>query len=575
MQINRFFPLIFAVGAVGVILAAGGGYWLAVKGHGLGSLGWVALAGGLAGLPAAWLGRLHHRRLLQRAETEREVQVKAAMGRQVEDIFAVFHAIAGGIYVADMETHEILAIAGRDRDCFQGALLGGKGIPGPGPGSPGPCLFCTDQILLGPDGKPGPPVVREFRNPWNDNWYLGIARALDWFDGRLVRLEIAINITERKRVEAALRHSERNFRELVENSLVGIMLIQDGKIIYQNPEQQRLLGRYPRHVRLENFAAVHPDDQAKVRESYRRISKGHSRQEDLDFRFYTGGRQDEAALVWVYGRARLIDFQGRKTLLISMMDMTRAKELEGLVRIQDKMSSLGRVAAGLAHEIRNPLSGFNIYLATLHRIYQRPEQRDQAEEIFRRLAQASTKIEAVIKRVVDFAQPGQPLMDLIPINEPVLAALDLAAVFLKKHGVELDRDLAPGLPPCRIDGNQIEQVILNLLSNSAEAMGILPSAAPRLLRVRTLGRPNEVEIQVDDSGPGLAPEVRGKIFDPFFTTKLEGTGIGLNISQRIIKDHGGRLEAGPSDLGGAGFRVILPIAGLGPAGQVKKMTRAD
>lgn len=567
MQINRFFLLVFAVGAFGAVLAAGGGYWLAVKGYyGLGSLGWVALAGGLTVLPAAWLGWRHHRRLVQRAETEREVQVKAAMGRQVEEILAVFHAIAGGVYVADMETHEILAMTGRDQDCFQGIRVEKKGFPGQGPGSRGPCLFCTDRILLGPDGKPGPPVVREFRNPWNDNWYLAIGRALHWFDGRLVRLEIAINITERKRVEKALRRSERNFRELVENSLVGIMLIQDGEIIYQNPEQKRLLGRYPRHVHLEDFAAVHPDDQAKVRESYRRISEGHSRQEDLDFRFYTGGRQDEAALVWVYGRSRLIDFQGRKTLLISMMDMTRAKELEGLVRVQDKMSSLGRVAAGLAHEIRNPLSGINIYLATLHRIYHRPEQRDQAEEIFHRLALASTKIEAVIKRVVDFAQPGQPLMDLTPINEPVLAALDLAAVFLKKHGVEVDRDLAPGLPACRIDCNQIEQVILNLLSNSAEAMGGLPPAVPRFLRVRTLGRANEVEIRVDDSGPGLVPEVRGKVFDPFFTTKPEGTGIGLNISQRIIKDHGGRLEAGPSDLGGAGFCVILPIAGLGAGG---------
>lgn len=570
MSTGWFYSLVFLLGAGLAGLATGLACRLAGAAADLGVVGLAALLGGILLLPLAWYCREYHRRLVRQAEAAREQQAQAALRQQVEEFFDVFQAIDGGVYVADMETHEILAITGRDRGCFDSSLVGGKCYEGPGGKQPGPCLFCTNRILLDQAGKPGPAVIREFRNPWNDAWYLGIGRAVPWFDGRLVRMEIAINITQRKKAEEALRQSEQNFRELVENSLVGILLLQDGEIVYQNPEQQRILGRLPRSFKLEEFIGVHPDDLVKVRESYRKIVGGHSSQVDLDFRFYTGGRQDAAALVWVYCRARPIDFQGRKTILISMMDISRAKELERLVGIQDKMSSLGRVAAGIAHEIRNPLSGINIYLATLQKIYDRPEQRDQATEIFRRLATASAKIEGVIRRVMDFSKPGQLQMAALDINGPVLAALELAGVFLSRHGVMVERELAPDLPRCRIDRSRIEQVVLNLLTNSAEALNVLPLARPRRLRVQTAVGEAGVEVRVEDNGPGLPPGVREKIFDPFFTTKSEGTGIGLNISHRIISDHGGRLEADQGSWGGALFRITLPAIAPDPAPTVPK-----
>ncbi|MDF1614469.1 two-component system sensor histidine kinase NtrB [Desulfurivibrio dismutans] len=518
----------------------------------------LLLGGGLGAGGAGW----YFRRLLRRERREKQRQMEAALRRQVDEVFAVFQAIDGGVYVADMDTHEILALTGRDRGSFDASVVGGKCYEQAGAGRPGPCLFCTNRILLDTAGQPGPPVIREFRNPWNNAWYLAIGRAIHWFDGRLVRMEIAINITERKRAEEALRRSEQNFRELVENSLVGIMLIQDGEIIFQNPEQQRLLGRLPRSFNLEEFTAVHPEDRGKVRESYRKISVGLAPQVDLDFRLYTGGRLDDTALVWVYCRARPIDFQGRKTVLISMMEITRIKELERLLRLQDRMSSLGRVAAGIAHEIRNPLSGINISLATLRQIYDQPQHRGKVEDIFRRLATASGKIEAVVKRVMDFSKPGQLHPRAMSLNEPVSEALELAGVFLSKHRIGLEVELAPSLPPCRLDPGQIEQVVLNLLTNSAEAMENLPREAVRRLKITTRVLADGVELLVDDSGPGLAPGVQEKIMDPFFTTKPEGTGIGLNISHRIINDHGGSLETCAGKLGGACFRIYLPASAV-------------
>ncbi len=362
----------------------------------------------------------------------------------------------------------------------------------------------------------------------------------------------------RQQAEEALRRSEQNFRELVENSLVGILLIQEGEIIYQNPEQRRLLGNLPRSLNLRNYKAIHPDDLGKVRESYRKINGGLSAQVDLDFRIYSGGRRRDGQSTWVYCRARPIDFQGRKTLLISMMDISQAKELERLVRVQDKMSTLGRVAAGMAHEIRNPLSGLNIYLATLQRMYGRTGQQERVEEIFQRLHATSAKIEAVIHRVTDFAKPGQLQVKAADLNQPVAAALELALVFLQRRGIKPDLVAAATLPLCRIDSQQIEQVVLNLLTNSAEALDQLTPASARRLRVATMVVEGMVEIRVDDNGPGIPAGVRERVFDPFYTTKTDGTGIGLNISHRIITDHGGRLEVEESELGGASFRIILP-----------------
>lgn len=520
------------------------------------------LGAGLGGAGIGYCCRLYYRRLALRQQREQEQHRETALRRQLREIFSVFEAIDGGAYVAEMDTHQLLALTGKGRNCFDPLVVTGKCYQQTGSGRHGPCLLCTNRILLDEQGRPGPPVVREFRNPWNNAWYLAVSRAIHWHDGRLVRLEIAINISERKDAEEARRRTEHSLRELVENSLVGILLIQDGEIIFQNPEQQRLLGRLPRSFKLEEFTAVHPEDRVKVRESYRKVVGGLSSQVDLDFRLYPGGRPDEAAMVWVYCRARPMDFQGRKTILISMMDITRIKELERLLRLQDRMSSLGRVAAGIAHEIRNPLSGINISLANLQRIYDQPEQKEKVEDIFRSLAAASGKIEQVIKRVMDFSRPGRLDARVMSLNEPVRAVLELAGVFLDKHRVTVELDLAAQLPPCRIDPGQIEQVVLNLLTNSAEAMDGLPLSAPRRLRLRTGELPGGAELVLEDSGPGLAPELREKVMDPFFTTKPEGTGIGLNISHRIINDHGGRLEICDSALGGAGFRIYLPaVAG--------------
>ena len=142
----------------------------------------------------------------------------------------------------------------------------------------------------------------------------------------------------------------------------------------------------------------------------------------------------------------MIEYHGNDAILFHAMDVTRTRELENLVRIQDKMASLGRVAAGIAHEIRNPLSGINIYLNTLEKIYNRDGSLDKVNTILEHLQSASYKIETVIKRVMDFAKPSEPKFVLIDINKSIDEAINLSAVTLRKSGVKIDKCLGQTLP---------------------------------------------------------------------------------------------------------------------------------
>ncbi|HIJ89569.1 MAG: ATP-binding protein [Desulfobulbaceae bacterium] len=358
-------------------------------------------------------------------------------------------------------------------------------------------------------------------------------------------------------LEAQRVITENRFRELVENSQAGILLIQDNAVIYRNPEQKRLFGPLPAHYRPDAFAGVHPDDLEKVESAYGRVSRGEVASVDLDFRFYPQQKDDGGkGMKWVFCRASRIDYQGRDTVLVSMVDITRNKELEHLVRVQDKMSSLGRVAAGIAHEIRNPLSGINIYLDTLGKIHERKENLETVGEIISQAQAASRKIESVIRRVMDFSKPSQPRLVMVDVNQPVENALLLCAAALRRDAVGLEKDLACDLPRCSLDTSLIEQVIINLLTNAAEA---LSHSEVKRISVRTALEKEAVVIRVGDSGPGIPEGLRNKIFEPFYTTKSDGTGIGLSLCRRIIGDHHGTLTVEESVWGGAEFVITLTV----------------
>jgi PAS domain S-box-containing protein len=365
-------------------------------------------------------------------------------------------------------------------------------------------------------------------------------------------------IIERNKAQTALVESEKRFRDLVEHSLTGISIIQNGKVVYQNPEQEKLLGPLPRPIKFTDTDSIHSDDIAKVDAFYQSIRTEKLPIGAMEFRFYPPGEKaSRVNMKWVHCQASQIEYQGKDAVMVNMMDMTKTKELEHLLTIQDKMASLGRVAAGIAHEIRNPLSGINIYLNTLKKLHHQDGSEEKVEQILKHVQSASIKIESVIRRVMDFAKPGEPKLTLIDINEPIIDAISLTAVTMRKSGIKIEKFLTNDLPRIAADKNLIEEMVLNLMNNAAEAMKTMETG--KKIVVASFLEDGQIIIQVSDSGPGVPYGIRNKIFDPYFTTKHEGTGIGLSLCHRIINDHGGSLTLSDSDLGGAEFRIEIPI----------------
>ena len=158
---------------------------------------------------------------------------------------------------------------------------------------------------------------------------------------------------------------------------------------------------------------------------------------------------------------------------------------------------------------------------------------------------------------MDFAKPSEPKLTLIDINEPVADAINLTAVTMRKSSIKIEKSLIENLPRTYADENLIEEMVLNLLNNAAEAMKTME--AGKKIVVATFVEGEHIIIRVSDSGPGVSQEIRDEIFDPYFTTKHEGTGIGLSLCHRIINDHGGSLTVSDSEFGGAEFQIEMPI----------------
>ena len=234
----------------------------------------------------------------------------------------------------------------------------------------------------------------------------------------------------------------------------------------------------------------------------------------------------------------------------------RLIESQALLERQEKLASLGVLAAGVAHEIRNPLTAIKAWLFMHQRKLQRgtPEHAD-AELMAGELA----RLERIVRDFLFFARPSEPEFQSVPADQPLREVRDLLAPQLETCAVKL---VLENSPPARIhiDPQQIKQVLINLVQNGADAVGNNGSVTlrARLDRKRLAEHETAVVIlEVADTGKGIPPDVQKRLFDPFFTTKDTGTGLGLSIAARIVEKHGGALQYQTQVNRGTTFGIVL------------------
>ncbi|MFZ0929306.1 MAG: ATP-binding protein [Syntrophobacteraceae bacterium] len=233
-------------------------------------------------------------------------------------------------------------------------------------------------------------------------------------------------------------------------------------------------------------------------------------------------------------------------------DATEARKLDQHLQQALRLKALGTLAAGIAHEIRNPLATINFNTQMLRRELElKPAQQEMFADVFEQIR----KMDRIIQQVLHFARPREPQFMPHNLNEVVRHCLDMSKMYLIKAHAEVSVDLWPDLPPTVMDFNQICQVLMNLIINSIEAM---PGGGK--LRISTSLHPEQGQIfEIHDWGVGILEEDKGRIFDPFFTRKPEGTGMGLSISRQIIEKHGALMELDSAPGEGTTFRLIFPL----------------
>lgn len=248
------------------------------------------------------------------------------------------------------------------------------------------------------------------------------------------------------------------------------------------------------------------------------------------------------------------------TLEIKVKEKTEElREAQAHMVQTEKLASLGKIAAGVAHELNSPLTGVLTFAHLLLKQY--PEGSPENEDI-KIIIQETTRCATIVRALLDFAREGPPKKEICDVHyliDHTLALIEHQSIF---HNISILKELQPSMPKIMVDPNQITQVFMNIILNAAEAMS---NSGTLTIRTRMMpgqsGSPESIEVEFRDTGKGIEPEHMERIFDPFFTTKEagKGTGLGLSVSYGIVERHGGSISAQSQPGKGAKFIIRLPM----------------
>jgi two-component system NtrC family sensor kinase len=329
-----------------------------------------------------------------------------------------------------------------------------------------------------------------------------------------------------------------------------------GQIVSANPRMAELLGcASPADLigqPITNWIDI--GDRLVAHRQRGAVLAGEHRRWEVKIRSVTG-----AVMPALFSSAPLLE--GRTGhphgIVTAVTDLSELKQLQSRLIQNEKLSALGELVAGVAHELNNPLTSIIGYSRLLqgHTV-----SLDSAADLDRITRQAQRAAE-IVRNLLAFARQERPQRQYVDVNEWIMRTVALRAYELRVQNIRIETELASGLPRTMADPHQLQQVFLNLILNAEQAM--LEAGVGTQILVRSQREDEAIHVEVTDNGPGIPPALLNRIFDPFFTTKQEGkgTGLGLSICYGIVKEHGGRVWAASDGVYGKGahFHVLLPV----------------
>ena len=402
-------------------------------------------------------------------------------------------------------------------------------------------------------------VVEEFAPDLEDYaWSMVIRFPIR--DGKGQTIQIGgfhVDISRQKAIEQQLKASEQRFRAFAEAHPVPLFIadLDSHRVIFASPPCAELL-RTPLPELLAGTTTTiyaDPADQPGLIELVRRQGFLNGHEVHL--------RRADGSEFWGAFTSKLITFEGRDAVVTAIVDLTEPKRIEAELERQrqilhqnEKMSALGSLLAGVAHELNNPLSVVVGHAGLLEELAPDEKTRERAVKI----RTSADRCARIVRTFLAMARSKPKQRGPVQVNATIEAAIEIVAYGLRTADIEVVRELAPDLPPVWADGDQLHQVFANLFVNAQQALQNAPGR--RRLRITTGYDAVSIWVEVADNGPGIPPEIAKRIFDPFFTTKPQGvgTGVGLSVCHGILAAHDGEISLKSSRGGGAVFLVRLP-----------------
>jgi signal transduction histidine kinase len=368
-------------------------------------------------------------------------------------------------------------------------------------------------------------------------------------------------IERRRAVRPPAAADDPFFRHLVSSMRNGVIAVhRDGSLALMNDEAYRIFSIARRAEDIgRKFTEVLHDRPAAIRvlasafELSHLPNRAELRLRDLDRVIgYTLSqvKNDEAEVIGA---------------VMYFKDLTRVEQLEERERLRDRLASLGEMAAGIAHELKNPLAGIEVMAGLLRR--QVPESKD-AQALLADILSEAKLANAIVVEMLEFVRPVRLQVEHTDMSDMLQQSVTMAESKTRRGSVTVTIEIEDELPMIEADHHQLSQVFTNLLTNAFEALDgrgkiavtAFASAIEEEPAFAGLQPPTPtVIVDVADDGPGLPREATDKIFDPFFTTKPQGSGLGLAIVRKIVDAHDGRIDVSSVPGAGTRFRVTLPV----------------